>query len=155
MYSQLWQLREGIFCRICLLLKLQFALRAPGWCGEPPFFWHPTLCFVEADDQTWRVEMSVGGRFRCSSERCKSTLEFDETVGLLVSMSMRRWAPGYSWGLMQQISHKVCYLAVMNFIGADWRDMIHCWCKDFLCIWMVKKWKGLWQSVFERWPFLL
>ena len=43
------------------------------------------LCFVEADDQTWRVEMSVGGRFRCSTERCKSTLEFDETVGVLVS----------------------------------------------------------------------
>ena len=29
--------------------------------------------------------MSVGGRFRCSTERCKSTLEFDETVGVLVS----------------------------------------------------------------------
>ena len=32
---------------------------------------------------------------------------------------------------MQQISHKVCHLAVMNFIGADSRDMTHVGVKTF------------------------
>ena len=76
----------------------------------------------------WRCQLGGGSDAAPRDARALSSLT--KLLGCSCAMR-RRWALGYSWGLMQQISHKVCYLAVMNFIGADSRDMTHVGVKTF------------------------